>query len=90
MTKAEVEKLIKILDTDGNGMINILEFDKIIRQHHHKLLAQLQALVSPAEGRSSTPGLVFSPSRVSAKCSSCSIGVAQPPIETNPKLVVLP
>ncbi len=92
MTKAEVQSLVKLLDVDGDGMINILEFDKIIRRHYHTLLAQLQALFSPtgssSDGsRCSTPGLLFSPSRVSTKCPSCEIGIAEPPIERNPKLV---
>ncbi len=91
VTKAELHSLMTILDADGDGMIDILEFDKIIRQHHRKLMAQLQAFMSPAgssdSGSCSSPGLLFSPSRTSAKCPSCAIGLAEPPVERNPKLV---
>lgn len=89
-TKAEIQELIKIVDIDGDNGIDILEFDKLIREFHRKL----QAGYFPAEGKDDLHGesavsLTFSPSRLSVKCPHCSIGLAEPQGELNSRFVKL-
>ena len=82
--------MISIVDLDSDGKINILEFDKMLRDYHRKLLCREQGRAAIEEdaldGNSmSAVSLNFSPSRVSHKCEHCLIGVAEPPKERNPR-----
>ena len=82
--------MISIIDLDGDGKINILEFDKMLRDYHRKLLCREQGGVTGEQesddaNSRSTVSLSFSPSRVSKKCEHCLIGKAEPPKERNPR-----
>ena len=81
--------MIGIIDTDRDGKVNILEFDKMLRDYHRKLLSRGAGgedhLDSEDDNKSAT-SLVFSPSRVSTKCEHCLIGKAEPPRDGNPRL----
>ena len=83
--------MITIIDLDSDGKINILEFDKMLRDYHRKLLSREEGasddLDSDVDDLKSV-SLVFSPSRVSTKCEHCLIGNAEPPKERNPKYAV--
>ena len=84
MTRTEIEELVKILDADGNGAVNILEFDKVIRKHHRALQSKAQSFSSDEEAAlMSAVSLLLSPSRVSEKCPKCNIGLAEPPPDRN-------
>ena len=84
VTRSETEELVKILDTDGNGTVNILELDKIIRKHHRALQSRAPSFSSDEEIASmSAVSLLLSPSRVSEKCPRCDIGLAEPPPDMN-------
>lgn len=83
-TRTEVESLINIIDPQGSGSVNILQFDKMISDYKRKL----EQAASKAEddtvilrSSQSTKDLIFSPSRVSVKCVHCGIGTAEPPKE---------
>ena len=80
--------MISIIDLDSDGKINILEFDKMLREYHRKLLSRDAAGAGEEpDSDKSTTSLVFSPSRVSTKCEHCLIGKAEPPKERNPRFV---
>ena len=83
--------MIGIIDLDSDGKINILEFDKMLREYHRKLLSREGGADNPLDSEDdvkSAVSLTFSPSRVSTKCEHCLIGVAEPPRERNPKYVI--
>ncbi len=80
-TRTEIDSLIKIIDPQGSGSVNILQFDKIISDYRRKLQ---QASVDADDDdltAKSAQELTFSPSRVTVKCSRCGIGIAGPPRE---------
>ena len=80
--------MISIIDLDSDGKINILEFDKIIRDYHRKLLSHGEGVDDlDLDDVKSAVSLTFSPSRLSTKCEHCQIGMAEPPKERNPKYV---
>ena len=87
MTKKEIEQLMPIIDEDGDGKINLLEFDGTIREYHRRLIMRtpLGGEESGDDSSKSAVSLLFSPSRVSTKCPCCEIGLAEPPIERNPR-----
>lgn len=73
-------------------MIDILEFDKIIRHYHRLILSQKYDSEPDTEDdelKKSAISLTFSPSRVSHKCPHCEIGLAEPPQERNLRYVVV-
>lgn len=91
-SRAEIDRLISILDFNHNGRINILEFDKIIRHYHRLLLSQKydsEPDTEDDEMKKSAISLTFSPSRLSYKCPNCEIGIAAPPIEKNLRFLEL-
>ena len=85
MTRSETAQLIKILDINNDGQLDILEFDRMIRKEHRRLVAKSVSSLDSENEQGSTPSLVFSPSRVSTKCPNCEIGRAEPPSERNPR-----
>lgn len=89
MTRSETNELIKILDINHDGQLDILEFDRMIRKEHRRLLAKSVSSLDSENEQGSTPSLMFSPSRVSTKCPNCEIGRAEPPSERNPRYLSL-
>ena len=72
-------------------MINILGFDRMIRDYQKQLIVHRHSSFvvtdEDDELKKSSVSLTFSPSRVSVKCPHCSIGVAEPVAEWNPRCV---
>ena len=82
--------MISIIDLDSDGKVNILEFDKMLRDYHRKLLGREEGASDDSDTDDlKSISLVFSPSRVSTKCEHCLIGMAEPPKERNPKYDVV-
>ena len=70
---------MKIIDS-GERQLNILDLDRMIRDYQRTLPQPKDIFTEPE-----CSYVTFSPSRVSVKCPHCDIGVAEPPVERNPR-----
>ena len=88
LTKAETDMVLNVLDTDSNGIVDISEFNQMIRHHHQRLqsekLSREASIMSDEEDEPSVC-LRLSPSRLSTPCPHCHIGKAEPTTDQAPR-----